>query len=479
MKHFYLYLIPCLLLAGCQPYFEMVPPSGGTSTVQEFNENWYVTKNGTGVKNGSDWSNSMPFSEFLAMISNTTTGLSDAGIHIQEGEYLVTDADAFITISKDILCIRGGYSKDLLYDDLSKCDPELYPTIFTGDVSGDGEAGVGDGAFVFLSEGSIRFDNITFRNFYQSQAIATELEGKGSAVFGINGSYLKTSVECNNCKFENNVNSVSGTSGQEGGPCAFITEGYFKARDCSFTGNSGNSRGGAIRTNGKKGVVFLDRCLFRGNTLTGGSFGSAIQNSAGVICMNNTTMVGNIGPGSTLNGGGSFFVGSSTIVDGSAPDGTNNAAFRCESKKEQGTVIINSVFTNTNTAGYGLLMNASGVLVSKGYNVIKSIYLGSGCVDPTVGADLTKDIQLEGELDEGVWQWDVAKLGEDFKAYAVSDNVYAAAQAFDPSAYCDISVLGRAFANWVNPLSFSLDGRGEDRGEDAIQPGAYDQYLDE
>ena len=471
-------MIPCLLLAGCQPYFEMVPPSGAATSIQEFNENWYVTKNGTGVKNGSDWNNSLPFSDFLSMIANTTTGLSDAGIHIQEGEYLVTDADAFIKISKDILCIRGGYSKELLYDDLSKCDPEQYPTVFTGDVNGDGEAGEGDGAFVYLSEGSIRFDNITFRNFYQSQAIATELEGKGSAVFGINGTYLTTSVECNNCKFEDNVNAVAGATGQEGGPCAFITQGYFKARDCDFIGNSANSRGGAIRTNKEKSVVFLDRCLFRNNKILG-SFGSAIQNSAGVVCMNNTTMVENSGNGATLNGGGAFFVSNSTIVDDSAPDGTNNAAFRCESKNDRGSIMINNVFTNTNTSGYGLLMNASGVLVSRGHNVIKSIYLGSGCVDPTVGSDLTKDIQLGGKLDEGVWQWDVEKLGEDFKSYAVSDDVYDAAVSFNPSSYCEISVLGRAFANWVNPLSFSLDGRGEDRGEDAIQPGAYDQYLDE
>ena len=461
-------LIPCLALFACQPYFPMVPPGEAVQVTQEFNDNWYVTQDGSGVKNGSDWNNALPFQDFVKMISNATTALSDAGIHIQEGEYVVTGADEVIKITKDILCIRGGYSSELEYDDLSKCDPDLYPTVF-----------MGEGAFIYLTEGNIRFDNIEFRGFKQSAAIAESVGGKGSAVFGINGPYLTTSVECRNCIFRDNVNEVAGTSSQEGGPCAYVAQGYFKAKDCTFTGNSANSRGGAIRTIGKQAVLYLDRCLFTGNSLTGGNFGSAIQNSDGVICMNNCTLVGNHGGGATLNGGGAFFIANSTIIDDSALSGTTNAAFRCESKKDAGTTIINSVFGNANAGGCGIVVNSNGAtLISKGYNFVKSVSLGEGCVDPTVGDDIKKDIVLAGTLDEGVWQWDIEQIAEDMKEYATEDDVYDAALNFNPALYSNISVLGRAYATWVTALAFSVDGRGEDRGEDGFQPGSYDPNLD-
>lgn len=479
MKKSIIYTVVLLAAAACQPHFDMVPPGDGVVITQEFTENWYVSQEGSGVKNGSDWNNALPFEDFLRLISNPASALSDAGIHIKEGVYLVTEKDKYLNISKDILCIRGGYRADLSYDDVSACDPKLYPTVFTGDVDGNGTAGDGDGAFAYVTDGSVRFENITFTNFYQSAAMAAEIGGKGSAVFGINGPYLTTSVECNNCIFEGNVNGVS-ASAQDGGPCAFVTQGYFKARNCVFRNNSANSRGGAIRTCDKKGVLYLDRCLFTGNKLTGSTWGSAIQCSAGVICANNCTMVGNTGAGSTLNGGGAFFLANTTIIDGSAANGTNNGAFRCESKQECKTTIINSVFSNSDNSGHGICLNgSSSTLISRGFNVLKSVNKSDGVTDPTVKEDLVKDIVLAGELKDNCWVWDIAQVEADLKGYAVADEIYDAAVAFDPSAYCEISVLGRAFATWVSPTSFAIDGRGSSRGDDGLQPGSYDPNLDE
>ena len=86
MKHIIRYIIPLCLLAACQPHWDMVPPgTGGGPTQQEFADNWFVTKDGSGSRTGSGWNNALSFNDFLTMISNTTTGLSDAGIHIQEG----------------------------------------------------------------------------------------------------------------------------------------------------------------------------------------------------------------------------------------------------------------------------------------------------------------------------------------------------------------------------------------------------------
>ena len=470
--------VAALAALSCQPHFDMVPPGNAVVVEQEFSENWYVTKDGAGVKNGTDWNNALPFEDFLLLMSNPASSLSEAGIHIQEGVYLVSDANKFLTVSKDILCVRGGYKKGLAYDDVSECDPEKYPTVFTGDANGDGEADDGDGAFIYVTEGNLRFENITFRHFWQGSEMEGELGGKGSPVFGINGSYLATSVECVNCVFDGNVNGVAGTTSHEGGSCAFVSEGYFKARACLFKNNSAISRGGVLRTISSKAVLFLDRCMFVGNSING-SFGSVIQNSDGVVCANNCTMISNQGSGSTLNGGGAFFLSSNTIIDDSAPNGANNAAFRCESKADRKSVLINNVLSSSVSDGYGLVLNSSGTFFSKGYNVIKSIYLGSGCSDPTVKEDLKKDIILDGKREGNVWEWDIAQIEDELKGYTNADEVYDAAVGFDPSAYCGISVLGRAYATWVTPTAFSLDGRGEMRGDDTMQPGSYDPNLDE
>lgn len=480
MKSIFQYLNIAALawaLVACQPYFEMVPPTGATGESSEFSDNWYVTLNGSGVKNGSDWNNALPFADFLQMIANPSSSLSESGIHIQEGVYPATKKDAINIISKDILCIRGGYSADLLYDDLSDCDSELYPTVFTGDVDGDGN---GDGAFALVTNGNVRFENITFNKFIQNATISdlSGVGGKGTAVFAINGPYLTTSVECLNCIFDSNENAINNSAGKEGGACAFISQGYFKARDCSFINNKGNSRGGALRVNSTTSVIFLDRCYFGGNSLTGGSFGSAIQCSSGVVCMNNTTMVGNTGTGSTLNGGGGFFIANSTVIDDSEPNGTNNAAFRCESKSEADATIINSILLNSKSSGQGLILNNKAVLKSKGYNVFQTMNIVAGSTEPTTKQDLKVTTPLKGKDRGDCWEWDFSQIATDFGEFAIGDDIYDAAVAFNPVSYCSISVLGRAYANWVTPVSFSVDGRGVPRGEDGFQPGAYDVNLD-
>ena len=481
MKHIIRYILPlCLMVAACQPHWDMVPPgSGGGGVTQEFADNWFVTKDGSGSKTGSDWNNALPFKDFLTMIANTTTGLADAGIHIQEGTYVVpAGAGKFLTVSKDILCIRGGYSRELTYDELDKCDPTAYPTIFTGDVNGSAEANEGDGAFVYVTGGMVRFENITFKHFYKSNSLDKETEGKIGAVFGVNGPYVSTGVECKNCIFDSNTSGYTGDSGLQGGPCAFVTEGYFKARACVFKNNYAQSRGGALRLSGKTAVVFLDGCFFSGNGL-GDTWGKAIQVSEGVLCANNCTFVGHSGNGSTINGGGAFFLSSNTVIDDSSPNGTNNAAFRCESKQDRKSILINNVFGNAASDGCGLTLNSSGAtFISRGFNVFKTVTCAEGLTNPTTAEDLTKDIVLTGTVEDNCWKWDISQVEADLAGFIGADEIYDAAIAFDPSAYCSIAVLGRAYATWVTPNAFALDGRGEARGED-FQPGSYDPNLDE
>ena len=469
MKKILAYLLPLALLASaCQPKFEMTPPKSGTVKNLEFAENYYVTAQGDGLKDGDGWGNALPFSEFLTRLSDPERPLADACFHIREGNYTISFDLGYLPLSKTVGCVRGGYSKELTLDDLSKCDPDRFPTVFNGG---------GDGAFIYLTEGELRFDNICFKNFLQPTDMATNLVGRGSAVFGINGAtYQSASVNCNGCRFEGNVNGYDGSSSSyDGGSCVFLSKGYFKARDCVFRDNRSRSRGGAIRTYDKQSVLFLDRCLFTGNTLSA-SFGSAIQNTSGTVCMNNCTLVDNVGAGGTLNGGGSFFVANSTLLDSADGSDVNNAAFRCESAEGTGSLIVASVFSHKGATGTGIHLN--GVLTSRGYNLIKNVSLTAGKVDPTTADDSVRDQVLEGAFEGNCWKWNLSQVSPAPAAYATVDPVYAAALSFNPYAYCGVYVLGRVFASWVGPASFALDCRKSARGLERFQMGAYDPNID-
>ena len=313
--------------------------------------------------------------------------------------------------------------------------------------------------------------------FKQTDSMDEELAGLGSAVIGINGPFTTTAVECRNCIFQDNSSPVAGTASHEGGSCAFIKEGYLKLKNCKFLGNSANSRGGAIRAIGKTSVIFMDNCFFSGNTITG-QWGSAVQLSDGVVCANNCTFVDNVGAGCPVNGGGAFFLSSNTIIENRPANGTNDAAFRCESKADRGSTLINNLIINLNPEGSALILNSSGTYKSLGYNVIGTVALGSGCNDPIVTLDYKAESVIDGELDGYCWKWDITQIQENLKGYAVADEVYDAAIGFDPSAYCGISVVGRAFATWVTPNAFAYDCRGNVRGDDGFQPGSYDPNLD-
>ncbi|MCR5003570.1 MAG: hypothetical protein K5984_04290 [Bacteroidales bacterium] len=451
MKKRYMIFLAATLVA-CQPQYDMVPPESIVIEEKEFSENWYISNDGAGLKDGSDWSNALPFDELLTMLTSDAASFSEAGIHIKEGTYTIPtkDEEDFITLACNVLCIRGGYSESLTGDDLSDCNPQEHPTVMTGEKGFAKVAGI-----------TALFENIKFTGFKRS-------------VFNINGDNTTTSIECHNCIFDNNKNEIASNS-EAGGAGAFITQGYFKAKNCVFTNNSAVSRGGAVRINGKSGLVFLDKCFFMNNSIEK-TWGSALQVSAGVLCANNCTMVNNTGAGSTLNGGGAFFISNCTVIDDSDANGSNNAAFRCESKTEAQSMIVNSIFTTTSSDGKGIIVNNNSVLTSKGYNVIKSVYLGSGAVDPCISTDLKKDANLIGSADaeQKCWKWDFNQISSNFTEFATSDDIYDAAMAFDPSAYCSVSVVGRNYATWVTPDAFGEDCRGEKRDSDGFVPGAYE-----
>ena len=89
MKKRILYFLTAMAVACHPPQFEMVPPNGVVPDEQEFPVNWYVSLEGSGNMDGSDWSNALPFSDFLALITIQDESFMDVGIHIKEGVYTI------------------------------------------------------------------------------------------------------------------------------------------------------------------------------------------------------------------------------------------------------------------------------------------------------------------------------------------------------------------------------------------------------
>ena len=104
------------------------------------------------------------------------------------------------------------------------------------------------------------------------------------ATIDLNGNHI-----IRDCKTE----AVNGQGGVAGGTAILIASGSSKLNNVKFLDNAADSRGGAIRCNSNKAVVFMNNCLITGNSVRE-LFGVGIQISSGHICMNNTTIVGNM-----------------------------------------------------------------------------------------------------------------------------------------------------------------------------------------
>lgn len=481
-------LLVLALSDACQKYYPMVPPPV-KDQYDDLDEELgasmpiFVTQHGAGSMSGNSWENAMDLDGLRDLLTNHVN-ISRRTICVAEGNYLVSQsAGEGISISKDIYCVKGGFPSNSTGTDVSKCDPDKYATIFSGDVNGNSIADSGDCTLFKLTSGHVTFEGCRFCFGYLDASLSQTLKGQIGAGIYINGVPTATSFTAIDCEFKGNKTVAVGSGGGvAGGPCALLQSGYFKARDCRFVNNqSGNDgRGGALRVNNDAGCIFLDRCLLSGNTFTG-KFGMAIQMSAGYICMNNTTIVDNPGNCGPLNGGAAFFISNSTIVGDSNDE--SDYAFRCESNNGSDSKWINSVFANEKSNGFGININHNSPdIASMGWNVYQGIKYGDNDNrNPTIFTPASSDVlytggALAGSLSGDAWVYDVDVLN--MSVYANVRNIIDAAMAFKPnkSGYA-MPNLGEEFIDWIGEGGFAVDCRGESRNPDKLQPGSYDAKL--
>lgn len=464
-----------LLGAGsCQKTYQMVPPPSASSSDdslddEDFGGNKetaiFVTPFGEGEMDGSSWENAIDADTFLGLLSDQTD-LSKAKIYLSEGDYYMSSGSVFgPEIRKKIGAVMGGYSIMSKGTDVTARDVVNHATVFSGDVNKNNRADEGDCGLLCILGGTSSFDGITFRNGYMSETTASA-QKSGAGVY-VEGD-ADTWVEFVNCRFED-CESAASTPSYAGGAAVYVKAGQARLKACELTGCSGASRGGALRCNNDKAILFLDKCSIHGNSVKY-DWGSGLQLSSGTICVNNSTFCANSvgwqGSGGTVNGGGAMLVLNSTIIS----DDTT-AGIRCESDSRNASFFANNISLNTNGAP-GFLLNGNGrVAVSGGHNIFNKVAgeLKSAASDVTYDTDLKNF----GSLENGAYIWDNSKVS--LGTYATATEIDGYAREFKP-VICPVAEIGKVFAEWCD--GFAVDGRGKARNPEKLLPGAYDPCLE-
>ena len=464
-----------LLGAGsCQKTYQMVPPPSASSGDDDLGDEdfggkketaIFVTPFGEGEMNGSSWDNAIDADSFLSLLSDPTD-LSKAKIYLSEGYYYMSSGSVFgPEIRKKISAVMGGYSIMSKGTDVSARDVVKHATVFSGDVNKNNRADEGDCGLLCVLGGTSSFDGIIFRNGYINEKTASS-QKSGAGVF-VDGD-ADTWVEFVNCRFED-CEIAATTPSYTGGAAVYVKAGQARLKACELTGCSGASRGGALRCNNDKAILFLDQCSIHGNSVKY-DWGSGLQLSSGTICVNNSTFCSNVvgwqGSGGTVNGGGAMLVLNSTIIS----DDTT-AGIRCESDSRNASFFANNISLNTNGAP-GFLLNGSGrVAVSGGHNIFNKVAgeLQSATSDVTYDTDLKNF----GSLEDGAYVWNNAKVS--LATYATAAEIDGYAREFSP-VICPVAEIGKVFAEWCD--GFAVDGRGKARNPEKLLPGAYDPCLE-
>lgn len=464
-----------LLGAGsCQKTYQMVPPPSASSGDDDLGDEdfggkketaIFVTPFGEGEMDGSSWDNAIDADSFLSLLSDPTD-LSKAKIYLSEGYYYMSSGSVFgPEIRKKIGAVMGGYSIMSKGTDVTARDVVNHATVFSGDVNKNNRADEGDCGLLCVYGGNSSFDGIIFRNGYINEKTASS-QKSGAGVF-VDGD-ADTWVEFVNCRFEACVSAAT-TPGYAGGAAVYVKAGQARLKACELTGCSGVSRGGALRCNNDKAILFIDQCSIHGNSVKY-DWGSGLQLSSGTICVNNSTFCSNVvgwqGSGGTVNGGGAMLVLNSTIIS----DDTT-AGIRCESDSRNASFFANNISLNTNGAP-GFLLNGNGrVAVSGGHNIFNKVAgeLQSATTDVTYDTDLKNF----GSLEDGAYVWNNAKVS--LATYATAAEIDGYAREFSP-VICPVAEIGKVFAEWCD--GFAVDGRGKARNPEKLLPGAYDPCLE-
>lgn len=339
-----------------------------------FATDYYVSVEGSGEKNGSSWENAIAFTE---MYSNINTKYQNGDVfYFQGGTYYVPAKVSAISNGYSFIGATTGT-----------------PTVFSGDVNGDGVATEGDAStllFIQLAtkngDASKHFilQNITFTGAYVNQTRTSALRVDNSGW-----------VDVQNCIFDKNI-SVYSKDNDHGGPACLLERSTVNFTDCKFINNESVGRGGAIKLTSAptKGYTTLNRCLVSGNKAK--TLGSAIFFNHGqelniinsVITENVSGTEGEVGAIFSI-GADSNYARQITLINSTVAGNMGGA--QVLGRKDAVIRLANSIIVGDGTAPAILLQDKPKSFVSNGYNIIGKYSIGTASTSAWKTSDFVSD----------------------------------------------------------------------------------------
>ena len=319
-----------------------------------FATDYYVSVDGSGEKSGSSWENAIAFTE---MYSNLNTKYKNGDVfYFQGGTYYVPAKVPTVSNGYSFIGATTGT-----------------PTVFSGDVNGDGVATEGDAStLLFIQLATKNGDtskhfvlkNITFTGAYVNQTRTSALRVDNSGW-----------VDVQNCIFDKNI-SVYSKDNNHGGPACLLERSTVNFTDCKFTNNESVGRGGAIKLTSDvstKGYTNLLRCLVSGNKAK--TLGSAIFFNHGqelniinsIVAENKSGTEGEIGAIFSI-GADKTYARRITIINSTIAG--NIGGPQVLGRKDAAIRIANSIIVGDGTTPAISLQEKPTQVLSAGYNII-------------------------------------------------------------------------------------------------------------
>ena len=339
-----------------------------------FATDYYVSVDGSGEKSGSSWENAIAFTEMCGKINEYQNG--DV-FYFQGGTYYVPAKVSTVSNGYSFIGATTGT-----------------PTVFSGDVNGDGVANEGDApSLLFIKLNTKNGDdskhfvlkNITFTGAYVNQT-------KTSALRVDNSGW----VDVQNCIFDKNI-SVYSKDNNHGGSACLLERSTVNFTDCKFINNESIGRGGAIKLTSDgatKGYTTLNRCLVSGNKAS--SLGSAIFfNHGQELNIINSVITENVS-GTEGEVGAIFSIGADanyarqiTLINSTIAG--NKGGAQVLGRKDADIRIANSIIVGDGTTPAISLQDKPKQVLSKGYNIIGMYKVGTAPTSAWMTSDFVSD----------------------------------------------------------------------------------------
>ena len=399
-----------------------------------FATDYYVSVDGSGEKSGSSWENAIAFTE---MYSNINTKYKNGDVfYFQGGTYYVPAKVPTVSNGYSFIGATTGT-----------------PTVFSGDVNGDGVATEGDAStLLFIQLATKNGDtskhfvlkNITFTGAYVNQTRTSALRVDNSGW-----------VDVQNCIFDKNI-SVYSKDNNHGGPACLLERSTVNFTDCKFTNNESVGRGGAIKLTSDvstKGYTNLLRCLVSGNKAK--TLGSAIFFNHGqelniinsIVAENKSGTEGEIGAIFSI-GADKTYARRITIINSTIAG--NIGGPQVLGRKDAAIRIANSIIVGDGTTPAISLQEKPTQVLSAGYNIIGMYQVDDASTTVWKTSDFVSDDNT---------------LSSIFGSNAVTDGPVAA-------PYGATQVQMEAIAKgWSLGQDLKQDINGVSRGDIAV-PGA-------